>query len=85
MEQVAHGIDENRLRFFPGERQTECFLMGSEGEAVAVVFLAHGLEAVGHSLCVAVFAAGADFCAAGDRVPGGFGPFDFALYGHDLL
>jgi len=43
------------------------------------------LEAVGHSLCVAVFAAGADFCAAGDRVPGGFGPFDFAFCGHDLL
>src|SRR5258707_231709 len=39
-------------------------------------------EPLGEGLCVAVFAAGADFDAAPDRVPGGIRPLDAAGVAH---
>ena len=36
----------------------------------------HRLQALGHALCVAMLAAGANLVAAGNRIPGGLGPLD---------
>ncbi len=44
--------------------------MEGDAEAVGVVGAGGGLQAEGEALGVAVFAADADFSAAGDRVPG---------------
>ena len=77
MEEVAHGVDEDGAGFFPAEGDIKGVVVEGGAKAVTVVGLAHGVEASGESLGVAVLAAGADFGAAGDGVPGGLGPFDF--------
>src|SRR5476649_1738872 len=82
MEQVAHVIDENPLRRFPLQRKLQHLWLKGQFKAIAVVCLAHRLEAVCHSLRVAVFATGADFGAAGHRVPCRVGPFDGGIRGH---
>jgi len=74
---VAHGVDEDGAGFFPAAGDVEGLRLEGEAEVVAVVRLAHGVESFGESFGVAVLAAGADFGAAGDGVPGGLGPFDF--------
>jgi len=70
MKEVAHGVDEDGARLFPAEGDIESLGLEGQAEAVAVVGLAHGAEAAGESFGVAVLAAGADFGAAGDGVPG---------------
>ena len=45
-------------------------------ESASVIRLPHGLQSPGHALRIAVLAAPADLRAPGDRVPGGFGPFN---------
>ena len=55
--------------------------MSSDLEFVAIVRITHGFESFCHTFCIAVFATGADFVAAGYWVPCGFGPFDFR-FGH---
>lgn len=82
MEQVAHGVHENHLRLFPAERQIDRVRVDSQLEAVAVVGRAHGMKPAGHSFGIAVPASGADFRAAGDGVPGAFGPFNGGIQGH---
>ena len=58
VEQVAHRVDEDRLRLLPLERQVEHLRLERELEAVRVVRLPHRLQALGHPLGVAVLAAG---------------------------
>ena len=76
MEQVAHRVDEDSLRFLPPEREFEGVFVGGELEAVSVVWLSHRLEAFGHAFGVAVPTPGAYLRTAGDGVPRRFGPFD---------
>ena len=70
MEEVAHGVDEDGAGFFPVQGDVEGLGLEGEAKAVAIVALAHGMEASGESFGVAVFTAGADFGAAGDGIPG---------------
>ena len=51
-------------------------------EAIGVVSAAGGFEAKCETPGVTISTADADFCAAGDRVPGRLGPFDFGFTGH---
>ena len=53
-----------------------------KSKAVTIVGLAHGLQTAGHSLRVTVLTTWADFRAASERVPGGFGPFDRGIRRH---
>jgi hypothetical protein len=72
----AHGVDEDPLRRLPVQGQLQHVRLDRQLEPVAVVRLAHRLEAVRHFLCVAVLATGADLRAAGYRVPRRVGPFE---------
>ena len=45
-------------------------------EAIRVFPVPHGPQAVGQPRRIAVLATGADLGAAGQRIPGGFRPFD---------
>src|ERR1700683_2950010 len=56
-----------------------------EAKPVAITFGAHSMQSGGHSLGVAVLASLADFCAAGDRVPGHLGPLDVRGRRHGFL
>ena len=82
MEQIAHRVDENDLRPFPFERLFERVFVQAELEAIAIVWLTHGLQAFRHALGIAMFAAGTDLGAARQRVPGGFGPLDSRMFSH---
>ena len=78
VEEVAHGVDEDGAGLAPAEGDVQGVgVGGDDGEAVAVFGHTGGVEAFGHPLGVAVLAAGADFVAAGDGVPGGVRPFNF--------
>jgi len=54
-------------------------------EAVFIFGLPHLLQAVGHTLGVAVGAPGADPVAPGDRVPGGAIGVDLGGSGHRVI
>ena len=56
--------------------QPECGGMHSNGEPVTILIYAHGLKPLGHTICVAKFAAMADFSAPRDRVPSCFRPLN---------
>ena len=74
--EVAHRVDEDGLGPLPAEREVEGIFVQGDVKAVAVVGVAHGLEAAGHALGVAMFAAGADLGTARDGVPSCLGPLD---------
>jgi hypothetical protein len=85
VEQIGHGADEDPPWRAPAQWLAQD--LGVEGDPVAgpgggwpavglVVGLAHGLEPPGQGEGVAVLTARRDPVAAGDRVPGGLGPFD---------
>jgi Glu-tRNA(Gln) amidotransferase subunit E-like FAD-binding protein len=76
VEQVAHGIDEDGLRALPAEGEGKGVFVEHDPEAIAVMGVADGLQAMSHALGVAVFAAGADLGTARYGVPGGFGPLN---------
>lgn len=81
VEQVAHPIDEDAAGAAPGaglgkavraEREVEAGFEGVAGDAA---------ETFGEAGGVTIVAAGGDFGAAGDGVPGGVGPFDGGVVG----
>ena len=76
VEEVAHGIDENHFGLAPAERLGEFFGNEARIEALFVGMAFDAAESFGKGFGVAVFAAGADFGAATDRVPGRVGPLD---------
>lgn len=84
VKQVAHRIDENHLRFFPGQRETNHMRMDGQVESISIVRLAHRLQAFRHALGIAVLAPRADFSAARQGIPGGLGPFNRRLRAHLL-
>lgn len=77
MEEVAHGVDENHFGLAPAERFREFFGNEARIEALFVGMAFDAAETLGKSFGVAVFAAGTDFGAAADRIPGCVSPFDF--------
>ena len=74
--QVAHRVDEDGLGTFPAEREAEGVFVKGDFEAVTVMRVADGLEALGHALGVAMLAAGADLGTPRHGVPSCLGPFD---------
>lgn len=76
VKEVAHGVDENDLRFLPAQRQFQDVIMDGEFEAVHVVRLPHRLQAKRHAFRVTVFAARTDLGATRCRIPRRFRPFD---------
>ena len=53
--------------------------MKSYPEATSIVGTARSFQSQGHAFGVAVLAACADFCTAGDWIPGGFSAFDLRI------
>ena len=82
VEEVAHAVDEDGLRLFPGHGQFEGVLVQGQLEGIPVVGGAHGLQPFRHAFGIAVLAAGADLGASGEWVPSGFGPLYGGLGGH---
>ena len=78
VEQVRHRADEMESRFLPSEQLAEAVLVQSQIEAPCVARRGHRLEPRRHPFGMAVFAGGRHLGATRDRVPGLFGPFDFA-------
>ncbi len=76
MKEVAHGIDKNSARLSPAQRDLKGMFVKRHAEAVGVIRAASGFQTASHPFGIAVLAACADFGAAGDRIPGGFSPFD---------
>ena len=72
VEHVAHRVDEHAARRAPMERLVQAFRMQRDREPVGKRLVV--LQ--GDAFCVAVVAAGRDFVAAGDGIPGLVGPFD---------
>ena len=62
-----------------------CAAEASNCEPVPVILVAHGLQPVRESLCVAVLAAGADLVATRYRVPCCVCPFDGGIRGHGAV
>jgi len=88
---VTHGVDEDHPRPPPPQRLDQRLRVdgdpepGPAGAGVAfglILGLAHGLEPPGQGEGIAVLAARRNAVAAGDRVPGGLGPFDGGAVGH---
>lgn len=76
MKQIAHRIDEYDPWLSPLARHVyeigvECYL-----ETIPIALSAHGSKPVGHTLCVAVFAALADLGATSYRIPSHFSPLN---------
>ena len=82
VKQVAHGVDKNSAGLAPAQRNVQGIGMDGHVKAVAVLGHTGRVEALGHPLGVAMLAAGADLVAAGDGIPGGVRPLNFAG-GHD--
>ncbi len=76
MKQVAHGVDKNRARPFPLQRQIKSLRPQLEVEALFKRMTRHSSEPFSKGLGVAMLAAGADLGAACDGIPGGVGPLD---------
>lgn len=84
MKHVTHGVDKNRGGSFYFQRSLQHMLMDRHVKTGGVVRLAHGAKTMGHSLRITMLTAWAYLGASGNRVPGGLGPFDFCLRGHNL-
>jgi len=76
VEEVAHGIDEDHFGLAPAEGFGEFFGNEARVETLLVGMAFDAAKAFGEGFGVAMFAAGADFGAAADGVPGCVGPFD---------
>jgi len=77
VEQVAHGVDEDRVGLAEAQGGVEHPLVSRHlSEVVLVIRLAHGSKAFRHPLCIAMLAARTEFRATRDRIPCGFRPFD---------
>ena len=61
MKQIAHGIDENHARFRPFQWQLQHVEVCPHSKSVTVVALSHRLKAFGHTLRIAIEAAGRNF------------------------
>ena len=75
VEQVAHGVHENKPGRPPREGLFQNRLVDGDLEAISVFFKAHGLEPSCHSLGVTMLAPGTDLATTRHRVPGDVGPF----------
>jgi len=84
VEEIAHGVDKDHLRFFPAQRNFQGLRMQGQLEPVGVVGLAHGMQTLRHTLGIAMLAARADLGAARQGIPGGFGPLDARFGSHRL-
>lgn len=76
VEEVAHGVDEDHFGLPPAERFGEFFGNEARVEALFVGMALDAAETLGEGFSVAMFAAGTDFGAAADGVPGCVSPFD---------
>ncbi len=85
MKKIAHGVHENRARLLPVKRQTQRMFVYGRLETVHVVALAHCLQTSRHTLGIAVTATRACLSTAGDGIPGGLGPFDGGVGGHQAF
>lgn len=85
VEEIAHRVDEDRLRLFPLQRKVEHLRLKRERKAVPIVRLPHRLQPLRHALRIAVLAPRADFRATRDRVPSGLRPFDARSLGHQRI
>src|SRR5690606_37835971 len=72
-----HAVDEDAARLAPPQRQIDLLLVAAHHSERALA-----VEAFMQPLRVAVVAAWRHLRAAGDRVPGGIGPFDGAVISH---
>lgn len=82
VEQVAHGIDEDRLRLLPCEWHFQHMLVHRKFEAVCIVRLPHELQAICQPFRIAMLATGTDFRTTCKRIPSGFGPLDVGISSH---
>lgn len=73
VKQIRHAVHENLRRFPPVQRLSQPVLV-----ALDIGKVAGRPESIRHGLCVAVFAASADLCTAGNRVPCLVGPLNAA-------
>src|SRR5262249_23750787 len=76
VKEIAHRVDEDRLRLPPMQGQLQHLWLEGQLEAVLVVCLPHRLEPLCHPFCVTVLAPWTDLGAASNRVPGGLCPLD---------
>jgi len=85
VKEVAHAVHKDQAWALPLKGLSESF--GAQGwcEPDLVGVTGDASEALGEGLRVAVGASGRDLGAAGNRVPGGFGPFDVAVVAHRTL
>jgi hypothetical protein len=82
VKEIAHRIDKNEARRFPPKRNRQGLRLQRKPETVDVLRLTHCLEPERHPFGVAELAAGADLCAAGNRVPRCLGPFNGRAVSH---
>src|ERR1035438_3179730 len=84
VEQIAHRVHEHHPWFLPPQRCFQHVFVERELETISVVGLAHCLKTEGHSLGVAVLAAGTDLGAAGQSIPSRLGPLDSGVLRHQM-
>jgi hypothetical protein len=82
VKKVAHRIDENCVRLLPMQRYFKGVRMRRNIETIDVIATARGFQTQSHTFGIAVLTAGANFCAAGNRIPSRFSPFDFGIPCH---
>ena len=69
VEEIAHGVHEDGLGFFPFKRHLYGVLVRSKFEASGIIGLAHCLQSLRHALRITMLATGADLGAPRERVP----------------
>ena len=82
VKKVAHRIDEDCVRLLPMQRHFKSVRMCRYIETIDVIATACGFQTQSHTFGIAILTAGANFCAAGNRIPSRFSPFDFGIPCH---
>jgi len=85
MKEIAHTVDEDHSWPTPTEGKTQEVWVQRQLETVAIPRVVHCVEARGEALRITILAPGADFCAAGDGIPGCVRPFDAGLVAHGYV
>jgi hypothetical protein len=85
VKQVTHGVDENHPRAFPLKWLYQAHGAQRQVKACFERMTRDAAKSLRKSRCIAVVTARADFCAAGNGIPSRIGPFNRAVFGHELV